>query len=124
MRIPYCPSPQGTRLELRSPDPAGNVYFQMATLIAMGTEGIRNNIICGEQSTSGISSKDLSTKIWDKRFLPKSMFEALAEAEGSSFLKKTLGDETFQNFMALKTKEWEGHRTHVTNRELSMYLDR
>jgi len=124
VRIPYCPDPQSTRLELRSPDPAGNVYLQVAILIAMGIEGIRNNITCGEQSTSNISSKDISTKIWDERFLPKSMFEALAEAEGSSFLKQTLGDETYQNFMALKTREWEGHRTHVTNRELSMYLDR
>lgn len=124
VRIPYCPNPQSTRLELRTPDPAGNVYFQVAILIAMGMEGIRKNIICGEQSTGNISSKDLSTRIWDKRFLPKSMYEALAEAEGSSFLKQTLGDETYQNFMALKTEEWEGHRTHVTQRELSMYLDR
>ena len=124
VRIPYCPNPQSTRLELRNPDPAGNVYFQVAILIAMGLEGIRKNIACGEQSTSDISSKNLSTKIWDKHFLPKSMFEALAEADGSSFLKQTLGDETYQNFMALKTQEWEEHRTHVTPRELSMYLDR
>ncbi len=124
VRIPYCPSPQSTRIELRNPDPAGNVYFQVAILIAMGLEGIRKKIICGEQSTSDISNKDLSTKIWDKRFLPRSMFEALAEAEKSSFLKQTLGDETYRNFMKLKTQEWEGHRTHVTHRELSMYLDR
>ncbi len=90
----------------------------------MGMEGIKNKIDCGEHSIGTICSKDLSTKVWDKRFLPKSMFEALAEAEGSSFLKQTLGDETYQNFMALKTQEWEGHRTHVTHRELSMYLDR
>lgn len=124
VRIPYCPVPESTRLELRNPDPAGNIYFQVAILIAMGMEGIRKNITCGEQSTTSISTKDLSTKILDKRFLPKSMFEALAEAEGSSFLKRTFGDEIYQNFMALKTKEWEGHRTHVTGRELSMYLDR
>jgi glutamine synthetase len=124
VRIPYCPSPQSTRLELRNPDPAGNVYFQVATLIAMGLEGIRKNIACGDQSTSDITSKDLSTKIWDKRYLPKSMFEALAEAEGSTFLKQTLGDETYNNFLALKTREWEEHRTHITPRELSMYLDR
>jgi len=124
IRIPYCPNPQSTRLELRSSDPAGNVYLQVAILIAMGIEGIRKNITCGEQSTANITSRDLSTKIWDKRFLPKSMFEALAEAEGSSFLKQTLGDEIYHNFMALKTQEWEGHRTHVTDRELSMYLDR
>jgi glutamine synthetase len=124
VRIPYCPNPQSTRLELRSPDPAGNVYLQVAILIAMGMEGIRNKIDCGEHATGNISSKDLSTKVWDKRFLPKSMYEALVEAEGSSFLKQVLGDETYQNFMTLKIREWEEHRTHVTQREISMYLDR
>jgi len=124
VRIPYCPNPQSTRLELRSPDPAGNVYLQVAILIAMGMEGIRNKIDCGEHATGNISSKDLTTKIWDTRFLPKSMYEALVEAEGSSFLRQILGEETYQNFMALKTREWEEHRTHVTQREISMYLDR
>jgi glutamine synthetase len=52
------------------------------------------------------------------------MYEALVEAEGSSFLQQALGDETYHNFMSLKTREWEVHRTHVTSREISMYLDR
>jgi glutamine synthetase len=124
VRIPYCPNPQSTRLELRSPDPAGNVYLQIAILIAMGMEGIRNGIDCGEHALGNVNGKDLATKVWDKRFLPKSMYEALVEAEGSSFLQQALGDETYQNFMALKTREWEEHRTHVTSREISMYLDR
>jgi len=73
VRIPYCPNPQSTRLELRSPDPAGNVYLQVAILIAMGMEGIRNKIDCGEHATGTINSKDYSIKVWDRRFLPKSM---------------------------------------------------
>jgi glutamine synthetase len=124
VRIPYCPDPQSTRLELRSPDPAGNVYLQVAILIAMGLEGVRNSIDCGEHALGSINSKDFSPKVWDKRFLPKSMYEALVEAEGSTFLQQALGDETYQNFMALKTREWEEHRTHVTHREIAMYLDR
>ena len=124
IRIPYCPDPQSTRLELRSPDPAGNVYLQIAILILMGMEGIKKKIDCGEHALGNINSKDFSPKVWDKRFLPKSMFEALVEAEGSSFLQQALGEETYQNFMALKTREWEEHRTHVTHREISMYLDR
>jgi len=124
VRIPYCPNPQSTRLELRSPDPAGNVYLQIAILISMGLEGIRNKIDCGEHALGHINSNDYSPKIWDKRFLPKSMYEALVEAEGSSFLQQALGDETYKNFMSLKTREWEEHRTHVTHREISMYLDR
>ena len=124
VRIPYCPNPQSTRIELRNPDPAGNVYLQVAILIAMGMEGIRNNIDCGEHAVGNVCGDGLSAKVWDKRFLPKSMYEALVEAEGSSFLKQALGDETYQNFMRLKTQEWEEHRIHVTNREISMYLDR
>jgi len=124
IRIPYCPSPQSTRLELRSPDPAGNVYLQIAILIAMGLEGVRNKIDCGKHAVGSISSIGLATKVWDKRFLPKSMYEALVEAERSSFLKQALGDETYRNYMRLKTREWEEHRTHVTSREISMYLDR
>ncbi|MBT8333975.1 MAG: glutamine synthetase family protein [Deltaproteobacteria bacterium] len=124
VRIPYCPNPQSTRLELRSPDPAGNVYLQVAILIAMGMEGIRNKIDCGEHATGTISCKDFTPQVWDTRFLPKCMYEALVEAEGSSFLKQILGEETYQNFMTLKTREWEEHRTHVTHREISMYLDR
>ena len=124
IRIPYCPDPQSTRLELRSPDPAGNVYLQIAILISMGMEGIKKKIDCGEHALGSINSKDFSPKVWDKRFLPKSMFEALVEAEGSSFLQQALGEETYENFMTLKTREWEEHRIHVTQREISMYLDR
>lgn len=58
----------------------------MTTLIAMGQEGIRQNMACGEKFTNNVTGKNLNTKICDERFLPKSMFEALAEAEGSVFL--------------------------------------
>ena len=124
VRIPYCVNPEGTRLELRNPDPSGNVYLQIAVLIAMGLEGIRQKLDCGKSASGSTYKKNYSMKVWDKRFLPKSMFEALVEAEKSKFLRQTLGDRIYSNFMDLKVKDWEEHRTHVSQMEHKKYLGR
>lgn len=122
VRIPYATNPQGTRLELRSPDPAGNIYLQMATFIKMGIQGIREELECPKPDAGKAYFQSLQKKIWDERFLPKSMYEALVEAESSTFLKEMLGELLYDNLMALKTMEWEEHRVNVTQRELDMYL--
>jgi glutamine synthetase len=122
VRIPYATNPEGTRLELRSPDPAGNVYLQMAALIKMGLQGIREDLDCNSPDQGKAYSQSLEKKIWDDRFLPKTMFEALVEAERSTFLREVLGEQLYSNLMAIKIKEWEGHRTHVTQREFEKYL--
>ncbi len=124
VRIPHALTPQGTRLELRSPDPCGNPYLQIAVLIAMGLEGIRQGLTCGPAISGSTYRRSWKMKVWDKRFLPKCMYEALVEAERSQFLKKTLGPRIYENYMALKVSDWEEHRTHVTPREHSKYLSR
>ncbi|MFP4084250.1 MAG: glutamine synthetase family protein [Desulfonatronovibrio sp.] len=122
VRIPYATNPQATRLEIRSPDPSGNVYLQMAAYIKMGIQGIREDLECSKPDAGKAYFQSLEKKIWDERFLPKSMFEALVEAEKSTFLKEMLGERLYGNLMAIKTREWEEHRTRVTQRELDMYL--
>lgn len=122
VRIPHAVSPDATRIELRNPDPSGNVYLQMATLIAMGLQGMKEGLDCGEPDKGSTYRKRGGYKVWDRRFLPKCMFEALAEAEKSRFLKATLGDRIYEHYMALKIADWEEHRTHVTPREYKKYL--
>ncbi|MFW5731135.1 MAG: glutamine synthetase family protein [Desulfonatronovibrionaceae bacterium] len=122
VRIPYAIDPQGTRLELRSPDPAGNIYLQMAALIKMGLQGIRDKLDCNSPDVGKAYFQSLKKKIWDERFLPKSMYEALVEAEKSTFLREMLGQKMFDNLMNIKIEEWEEHRTHVTQREFDRYL--
>jgi glutamine synthetase len=46
------------------------------------------------------------------------------EAEKSRFLKEVLGERMYDNFMTLKTDQWEMHRTHVTGLEHRSYLSR
>ena len=122
VRVPYANSPDSTRIELRNPDPTGNPYLQMATLIGMGLQGIREGLDCGEPDIGSTYKVRRKYRVWDKRYLPKSMFEALVEAEKSRFLKDLLGEQIYNNYMALKIADWEEHRTHVTPREHEKYL--
>ncbi len=123
VRIPWAKNPQATRLELRSPDPSGNVYLQLATLIEMGLKGIQDKLDCGKPESESIYEKIKHSKVWDERFLPKCMFEALVEAERSQFLKDILGELRYEKYMGLKIADWEEHRTHITLRERSKYFD-
>ena len=122
VRVPYIHSPESTRIELRSPDPAGNPYLQIAMLIAMGIQGIEEDFDCGQPDIGSTYKKKYRYRVWDRRFLPKSMYEALVEAERSKFMKDFLGEQIYSTYMSLKITEWEDHRVHVTPRELDKYL--
>jgi len=122
VRVPYSHNPRNVRIELRSPDPAGNVYLQVATLIAMGLDGMRNRIEPGRPDGGSTYKKGYGVRVWDRRFLPRSLFEALVEAERSSFLRNLLGESVYRDYMRLKLRDWEEHRTHVTPREHAKYL--
>jgi glutamine synthetase len=117
VRVPYSTKPESKRIEIRSPDPAGNVYLQMATYIGMGLQGMREKIDCGPADVGSKYDEEGSGKLWDENYLPRSMYEALVEAERSSFLRELLGDVMYSQYLALKTEEWQGYRTHVTSRE-------
>lgn len=122
VRVPYASSPESTRIELRNPDPTGNVYLQTAVLIGMGLQGLKEGLDCGRPDIGSTYKAKRKYRVWDTRYLPKSMFEALVEAERSKFLKDLLGEQVYNNYMALKIADWEEHRTHVTPREHEKYL--
>lgn len=122
VRVPYTPNPESTRIELRNPDPSGNPYLQIATLIAMGLNGIKKDLNCGRPDIGSTYKRKYQYRLWDRRFLPKSMYEALVEAERGKFLKEVLGEEIYNTYMSLKINDWEDHRVHITPRELNKYL--
>jgi len=122
VRVPYSYNSESTRIELRSPDPAGNPYLQIAMLIAMGLRGIKENLDCSPPDIGSTYKKKYKYRLWDRRFLPKSMYEALVEAERSKFMKEILGEQIYNTYMSLKINDWEDHRVHVTPRELNKYL--
>ncbi len=122
VRVPYAEGAKDTRIEIRSPDPSGNIYIQIATLIAMGLQGVREKADCGAPDIGSTYEKKSASHLMDSNYLPRNMFEALVEAENSQFLKSFLGEPLYSQYMALKVKEWEDYRTFVTPREHKMNL--
>lgn len=122
VRIPHALNPGATRLELRCPDATGNVYLQLATLIGMGLKGLEEKLDCGNPDVGSTYSNSNRRRMHDKRYIPRDIFEALMEAEKSSFLKELLGESLYNNYLDLKMDDWEEHRTHVTPLEHRKYL--
>jgi glutamine synthetase len=48
IRIPYVSSPEGTRIEVRFPDPSANPYLAFAAMMMAGLDGIERKISPGE----------------------------------------------------------------------------
>lgn len=114
---------EAARIELRAPDPACNPYLTFAVLLAAGLEGIERRYELPEPMEQNLY--DLSA---DERAqlqigeLPKSLGEAVELASTSELLLRTLGEHTFDRFIALKRREWDEYRVQVTPWELERYL--
>ena len=48
--------------------------------------------------------------------------EAIGELENSRFMRDTLGDHVFHNFVSAKKREWAEYISQVTNWEVDRYL--
>lgn len=122
VRVPLAHTPAATRIELRSPDATGSVYLQFATLIEMGLAGLAEHIDCGEPDAGSTYDSTERGRICDDRYLPRDIFEALMEAERSTFLPDALGTQLCDNYLRLRLEDWQYHRAHVNDRERQRYL--
>jgi glutamine synthetase len=109
-------------MELRCPDPSGNPYLQLASMLMAGLKGIEEgyempdpmefnlyNLTEEEREAKGIES------------LPASLEQAVALSEKSELVKEILGPHSFERFITLKKKECEEYRLQVTQWELDKY---
>ncbi|MDI6716808.1 MAG: glutamine synthetase family protein [Actinomycetota bacterium] len=125
VRVPmYKPGKEAaTRIELRSPDPACNPYLAFAVMLAAGLEGIERNYELPPEASNNIyemtDEERLAAGIGS---LPGSLKEAIQLAEGSTLLRKALGDHVFEYLLRNKKAEWDAYRTQVTEYEIKRYL--
>ena len=54
--------------------------------------------------------------------LPESLGHALNLMHDSELLQETLGSHVFDNFLHVKTDEWDAYRTQVTPWEIKKYM--
>lgn len=112
-----------TRVELRSPDPSCNPYLAFGVMLAAGLEGIKQKMDPGnpiEQNVFDICRHD--REVMNIKSLPASLKEALAHLSKSSLMKEALGEHIFNNFIKIKTMEWNLYNEQVHKWEIDRYL--
>ncbi len=125
VRIPlYKPgSEQGTRAELRCPDPACNPYLTFAALLHAGLEGIEKGYELADPMDTNLYH--LTAEERRERgiiALPETLGEAVDEFASSELMRRAFGDHIFDNYVKLKRAEWDEYRIQLTQWELDKYL--
>ncbi|GAB4191533.1 MAG: type I glutamate--ammonia ligase [Thalassobaculales bacterium] len=106
-RIPHVSSPNGKRVEVRFPDPAGNPYLTYAAMLMAGLDGIQNKIHPGDPMDKNLY--DLPPE--ELKNVPQvcgSLREALENLDADrEFLKKgdVFTDDFIDGYMELKWGE-------------------
>jgi glutamine synthetase len=113
----------GTRLELRMPDPAANPYLALAVQLAAGMDGIRGKVTPPEPVDKNIWTLSVRER---RRYriqeLPRDLGEAIALLKKSKLVKQALGDHIFEHFIAAKEQEWQEYIAQVHEWEIEQYL--
>ena len=116
IRVPeYQPGKErATRIELRSPDPACNIYLAFAAMFTAGLAGIRDKEPLPDPVEENIYRMSNSRqKKHEIRTLPRDLEEALRIMEKSGLIRETLGEHLFDGFLANKRRELAEYANNV-----------
>ncbi|WP_163529129.1 type I glutamate--ammonia ligase [Halobacillus ihumii] len=119
IRVPMTRG-NGTRFEVRNPDPTANPYLTLAVLIKAGLEGIRNELDAGEAETRNlyeVSDDSVPT-------LPTNLKEALKALRNDEVLMDALGDHTSKIYLEEKEQEWNTYSLQVSQWEIEHYMNK
>ncbi len=122
IRIPATRG-NGTRIELRCPDPSCNPYLAFALMLRAGLDGIKNKIEPG--APTNVNIFHLTEKERKERgilSLPADLKEAIDEMKSSTFVKEVLGEHVFSHYLCEKEIEWNEYKAVVHSWELDKYL--
>ncbi len=122
IRIPGARG-EGSRVELRSPDPAANPYLALAVCLKAGLDGIKNQIMPPESVDCNIYElSELARAEKGIKEIPKSMMEAMIALEQDDFVKEVLGAHITEKYIEAKKQEWQEYTEQVTDWEINQYL--
>ncbi|KRN03868.1 type I glutamate--ammonia ligase [Holzapfeliella floricola] len=127
-RSPLIRVPQsrglGTRLELRSVDPAANPYLAIAGILSAGLEGLETKELPVESVDRNIyhmtDEERRENNITD---LPGTLNEAVDEFAEDAVIKEALGEHLTQSFIDSKKLEWSAYRQTVSEWEREQYME-
>ena len=115
----------GTRCELRMPDPSANPYLSLTVQLAAGLDGVEQKLECREPVNRNIfrmSYRDRRKYQIDD--LPRDLHEALDRFEKDDVIKAALGEHLTERFLEAKREEVALFNREVTEWEIRNYLGR
>lgn len=111
------------RIELRSPDPTCNPYLTLALLLEAGLDGIQNELpLMPELNVNAYSLSSSELLDLGIKLLPENLSIALNFMKHSEFMKNILGQHIFDNYLAIKSNEWNIYNQTVHEWEVQNYL--
>jgi glutamine synthetase len=115
---------EGTRVEVRCPDPSSNTYLAFAAMIAAGLDGVEKGLALDEPVEESLFEMD-AARIAERgiRELPGTLGEAIDELERDAVIREALGDHVLSHFVESRRAEWDEYRTQVTEWEVDRYLE-
>jgi len=122
IRIP-APRGQGTRVELRSPDPTCNPYLVLAACLAAGLDGIEKGLTPPAEISGNIYQMSAEERAaCGIASLPGTLEAAIHALKADSVVLDALGPHTATQYINGKLHEWEEYRTQVSQWEIDKYL--
>jgi glutamine synthetase len=115
---------EGTRAEVRCPDPSSNTYLAFAVMIAAGLDGVERGLTLSDPVEESLFEMDAS-RVTERGIqeLPGTLGQAIDELKADPVVCEALGDHVFEHYVEAKTAEWDEYRTQVTQWELDRYLE-
>ncbi len=115
---------EGTRAEVRCPDPSSNTYLAFAVMIAAGLDGVERGLALSDPVEESLFEMD-AARVTERGIqeLPGTLGEAIAELRADPVVCEALGDHVLEHYVEAKTAEWNEYRTQVTQWELDRYLE-
>ncbi|MBP1767969.1 MAG: glutamine synthetase, type [Candidatus Aminicenantes bacterium] len=117
IRVPeYQPGKEmATRIELRSPDPACNIYLAFSAMLMAGLAGIRGGYPLPDPVEENIyEMSNAKQKKFEIRTLPRNLEEALKTMEKGRLLRENFSEHLFTMFIANKRAEIEEYNINVS----------
>lgn len=123
IRIPPAANPEGTRIELRSPDATANPYLAIAACLKAGLKGITENIELPSAINVNIYklTEEERAALGIKN-LPISLNEAVKIAKQSDFITELLGETFKDRYLEAKEKEYGEYRKTISQWEIDKYF--
>ncbi|HWP37246.1 MAG TPA: type I glutamate--ammonia ligase [Gemmatimonadales bacterium] len=114
---------QGTRCELRMPDPSANPYLALAVQLAAGLDGVEHSLVPPDPVNKNIFTMSFRER---RRYrideLPRDLHEALDCLEKDAVVRDALGDHIYRRLLEAKRHEWQEYSAMVSPWEIERYL--